>query len=194
MEYIQLCAITIIIIINGTVINTSFINNTETDHGKFGEALSIHNTLVLTIIECQFIGNRAETGGAISIISTTEVTVYGCLFRDNSATRSGGAILLDNSRVNISGNDFISNSAEEYGGSIYINDYAQRDLESEYIIEGNAFISNKALQGGGLYFRGYEMESGIFSSTKILLQNGNANLNYAEGQGGFLKTPFLLVD
>ncbi len=123
-------------------------------HGKhLSVALILSNTLVqifkqqnITIHNCTFIENSAESGGAIGARNVS-LTLVQNVFTNNSAVGlpseqegNGGAVVLGNIFTNISDCLFVANKAS-WGGGIYTNSESLN-------IESSVFIKNEAVGEG----------------------------------------------
>ncbi len=73
--------------------------------------------VTLTLDDCSFDNNNANSGGAIAAYRAI-VQINNCNFYNSTATRFGGAIYATNSNLNITDSFFIKNKAK-YGGAIY---------------------------------------------------------------------------
>jgi hypothetical protein len=83
---------------NITVAHTLFKNCTATTTNRHGGAIFFaHSVHAISIISCDFVGNRASRGGAVSFLPGAGVlSLVASQFRDNYAQFTGGALLLDN--------------------------------------------------------------------------------------------------
>ena len=54
-----------------------------------------------TLVDCNFLGNRAQSGGAIHVSSGSVVQVEACDLIENSAAVSGGAMQIEGGRVQL---------------------------------------------------------------------------------------------
>jgi len=97
----------------------TFTNNSS----DYGGAIYYYLGCVSGVADCTFTGNRAnEDGGGIDCEPNGVVTVSDCNFTNNSAD-SGGALYLDeNCSGTVAGSVLVNNDANEDGGAIYITD------------------------------------------------------------------------
>ena len=128
-----------------TVIDSSFIDNSNFSSLSTGGGGAIYNSDVLFASGCTFSGNYdANNGGAI--FTNDYSTIANCTFTDNSAYTSGGAIF--NSEVLIAtGCTFSGNYSANNGGAIYTSNSST--------ITNCTFVDNSAyISGGGIYTTG----------------------------------------
>lgn len=101
------------------LINSYFENNGGTGVSRGGALILINSNV--TIVDSQFINNKAEKGGAIYFSWTNLyqgfLNITQSNFTGNSASSSGGALQYDLYRPNMINNNFGGNTAE-YGPDI----------------------------------------------------------------------------
>ncbi|WP_462315202.1 Ig-like domain-containing protein [Methanobrevibacter sp.] len=104
-----------------TLINCSFINNSNPDSNKFGGAISAYGGS-LNVTNTTFINNHAYKGGAVYAKCTS--TFDKCIFLNNTATEKGSIIQALNSI--------------KFNNSIFINNLGQNIIDTT----GSAIVNN----------------------------------------------------
>ena len=104
---------------------------------------AILNNANLTVENCTFTGNTAESGSAILNTWDGACNVIGCTFTGNTATTAGGAISQGGNGIFIITDSSFTNNSAYYGGAI---DDGNRDL----IVENCTFTNNTAEEGGAI--------------------------------------------
>ncbi|MDO5554658.1 MAG: hypothetical protein Q4G68_12945 [Planctomycetia bacterium] len=141
--------------INVTIDSLNFANGDAGDEADVitngGGAINSGAMGGLTLIDCDFTGNRASFGGAIR--NTGVLTVTDCDFVNNEATRQGGALWTNsekyddeivNMNVTLDRVTFGGNASVAYGGAIA---YYGGDLA----VYNTVFAGNSASHGGALF-------------------------------------------
>jgi len=153
--------------------NCNFTSNTAT---KDGGAIYYIYTSKLTLINCTFSQNKANTkdGGAICADSgSATLTANNCTFINNLATNSGGAIYNGGSSTSLTDCSFTNNKANVEGGAI-----SNMGMGTLNVIKCN-FTNNTATNGGAIYKDGEDV-----SFTDCNFINNTATHSYFESLGG----------
>ena len=123
-----------------------------------------------TIIDCDFIGNRAtigtdSTGGGIHCESASP-TISRCTFTGNIAAHGGGGICCNaSSSPSVTGCTIEGNEAADHGGGIACFDHSTPEI-SDCSISGNGgLIWHEGLAWGGGIYCGTGCDSSIVSCT-----------------------------
>lgn len=125
---------------NGTVINSIFTGNNETDNTGCGGAIQSYNNG--KVINSTFINNTAgKDGGAISISNNGNVS--DSTFIGNNAS-DGGAIYNGIGNLIVSNSSFINNNAKQ-GGAIAIDKTCN--------VSGCILINNAATSGNAISYK-----------------------------------------
>lgn len=149
---------------SATIIKSVFSNNENLGSQQAGQGacVSVIGSDV-TILESQFIGNKAGSGTAIYFYYG-KLTVVGSLFSDNSGATTGGAMVISAlhlSDVLLKDSTFINNTVTEAGGGAL-----EITRKSRTVISNCTFIGNKAgTQGGAIEGFGSEQPIVILNST-----------------------------
>ncbi|MBO6124014.1 MAG: DUF11 domain-containing protein [Methanobrevibacter sp.] len=126
----------------------------------YGGAISsglLYDTMVLTIVDCNFEGNTAPLGGAIQAAGLN-IGIINSDFKYNYATTFGGAVNIEATNVKVENSRFNGNSVGVDGGAIFIKG-------ENTIVTESSFISNHALPdmdksddglGGAIYINSTE--------------------------------------
>jgi predicted outer membrane repeat protein len=161
-----------------TVTGCSFAGNTT---ATFGGALYMLGG-DLTIEECDFSENAANSGGAINI--TGMLIATNCTFTENSATGFSGAITmigggsLPKPQNELTGCDFIQNSSLNGGGAITVGFSVALD------VTGCTIEENEAAAGGGvLVLSGTEAQVTFTNSTICDNSADNVDGEHVDGGG-----------
>ena len=106
---------------------------------------------VLTVTDCEFIGNSAAVEGGAIRVDRGVLFVTDCEFIDNSAqVNAGGAICVPQSTATITGSLFSGNIAANRGGAIYTYRNTQVNNVGTVAVKDCTFTGNTAtLSGGG---------------------------------------------
>lgn len=166
---------------SGNVIDCVFINNTA--ERNFGGAIStgfLYDTMILTVQNCDFEGNKAPEGGAIQAIGLN-VNIIDSDFKNNYATKYGGAINVQATNVRVENSFFEENWVDIDGGAIYIKGV-------DTVIKDSTFILNNATPhpdkindglGGAIYVN--STQSSISSNKFMLNTARNGSAIYHDG-------------
>ena len=161
----------------------------NSDKTGCGAGMFISNAL-LTVTNCSFIENIAETSGGglyieVHSIKKTPPTLTNCRFIQNSARIAGGGVGKGNKAVCLVNCTFIKNTAGQGGGgavgnclldSTFIKNTVGRGVRGmpgESTIKESLFIENKAQGHGGAI--------NVGAATNCIFEG-----NVAEGNGGGL--------
>ena len=127
-----------------TLVNNNFYYNT----GTAGGAINAQGHVI--VMNCNFVGNRAQRGGAIYLIGFS-LTITDSTFTSNTASESGGAIHAANVAPVLIRTRFINNTAEDNGGSIYL--IRNADAVTGLSVFQSYFYNSTATSGeGGVIF------------------------------------------
>ncbi|WP_372845525.1 right-handed parallel beta-helix repeat-containing protein, partial [Pontiella sp.] len=134
---------------NVTVANCTF----ERNGAESGGAIHAKSSS-LTATNCTFYSNSAETGGAIAALRTSKIYVVDSIFSANYAPTAGGAIALGTDTMAlIKDSNFLFNTTDAIGGAIVAVSDRKAGIRLE--IHQSIFNGNTAKQNGGaLAFRG----------------------------------------
>jgi autotransporter-associated beta strand protein len=121
-------------------------------HGSGGLGAGIFNQGALTVTDCTFANNSAQSGGGLAESSSGTLTVLGCTFTGNTATASpGGGGLLNEGQAQVIDSTFTTNTAGLNGGAI-VADGGLLSLSNCTVAANQAGTSPAAAgSGGGLY-------------------------------------------
>ncbi|WP_409199583.1 beta strand repeat-containing protein [Methanobrevibacter sp. DSM 116169] len=133
-----------------TILNGSFLNNTQIGSSKTGAVIHNAANSFLIINGGLFENNSATSTGSSGVIyNTANATINGGTFKENIAS-TGGAInnYGNTAYLEINGGKFINNSAlnANYGGGVIYNDF-----NGKLLITNGEFIDNKASNGAVIY-------------------------------------------
>lgn len=98
--------------------------------------------MAVSVVDCQFDGNRGINIGALKISGNATLSITGCRFRNNEAVTSstiisnGGAVSMQRGRIVVRSSEFISNRAS-LGGALYL-DYVQFQGQGLYFVNNSA--------------------------------------------------------
>ncbi len=102
-----------------------------------------------TIIDCNFVANRARYGAGILIQENSDPIFMGCQFIDNDANRDGGAVYANvNSDPTFIDCLYNFNTASRYGGAIGVSG------TTCVVMTQCSFTANQADWGGGVFVSG----------------------------------------
>ncbi|GMH45944.1 hypothetical protein BSKO_13908 [Bryopsis sp. KO-2023] len=178
-----------------TVVETS---DFENNSAKWGGAVDMTEVNELSLIDCDFKGNKAkERGGALHALaqkteSTSRLNVAKTTFTNNQAggegskgTAMGGAVYLSGRKLLSEFADrvkFVENEASTAAGAI-------RGFSGELTLDDASFLSNKAPNGGACVMDGMqiEMSSVKFDENSARSKGGALVLNGGRlaSEGGF---------
>ncbi|MBL7113327.1 MAG: right-handed parallel beta-helix repeat-containing protein [Bacteroidales bacterium] len=136
----------------------------------WGGALSLKYYSKVTVSDCVFENNSAQSGGGAIYLNRSDMVILNCQFYNNVAGGQGGGAIFTEREVEITlrHNTFENNFSTWRGGAINL-------YSSKAIIDQNIFTNNNALnRGGAIYLR---QTPGIISGN--LLSN-----NYSGNFGG----------
>ncbi|MCL2150521.1 MAG: hypothetical protein FWH51_06330, partial [Dehalococcoidia bacterium] len=107
----------------------------------------------IALINCTFIGNKADLGGGV--FTWGSVVLSNCTFLNNNAEAGGGVYALDT--ATLSNCTFVGNEAGNSGGGVYADVYAE--------LANCTFIGNTANFGGGVFTYYYcpKLDSCVFA-------------------------------
>ncbi len=110
---------------------------------------AIHNRASLTVDDCTFQDNIADssTGGAIYSITGTTLAVSNSVFSGNRANTDGGA-LTNHGTATLTNVSFLSNTADENGGAIYQGPNGSLSLDLATLYDNDAGDDGGALYAG----------------------------------------------
>ncbi|KZX11122.1 DUF11 domain-containing protein [Methanobrevibacter filiformis] len=168
---------------NTLITNCTFIGNHVTTHG--GAINNHANILNVTVIDSVFINNTAGDRGGAMDIQNTPMNVTNCTFVNNSAVNSGGAISCTSQRTNITFAEFDGNSAKTGGaiyvsGGSYLNVFSSNFINNRATVSAGALYSSGGSYVVVNYNRFYRntlngnTEGAVYFSSS----NGNANYNW----------------
>ncbi|KZX14917.1 putative outer membrane protein PmpI precursor [Methanobrevibacter cuticularis] len=154
------------------------------DVNAFGGALASYG-VNLTIVNCEFVNNKAMVGAIILSNESTNAVIQNCVFVNNQAAYSnesggggGGAIDSHSSNGQIINCTFTNNTAIEIGGALYFI------FGSNNTVTGCTFQNNTAPHGGAIY-------TGTAGTTLKISRSTFAN-NKANNNGGAIYSTNLL--
>jgi hypothetical protein len=93
-------------------------------------------------------GGESEFGGGIRLLSSNGITITNCIFRENSANTRGGGLDCVDSRVNVDDSRIIGNSAGSSGGGVACRGVVSNGFQSTF--NHCVFSGNSASYGGGI--------------------------------------------
>ncbi|MFA5423190.1 MAG: right-handed parallel beta-helix repeat-containing protein [Phycisphaerae bacterium] len=140
----------------------------------FGGAIVSYDNTSLTLVNCDFVQNRAVVGGAVNHFSFSDVNMVDCTFLKNRSGSEGGAVTIRYCNTKIENCTFELNVADNWNGGA-IDCYGCQLVE----IKGCSFISNILREGQPPYGGG-----GINSYSKNLIVENclfENNLSYNGG-------------
>ncbi|MBR2693163.1 MAG: hypothetical protein IKE69_03020, partial [Thermoguttaceae bacterium] len=145
--------------------------STSEDGAAISIASGLGSAKTVTVVDSDFIGNRASNGGAI-YAGSLNLTVNRSLFESNDVEGgdgegSGGAIYNAGANLTITGGEFTFNHADNDGGAIW--------TATNLTITGGSFMRNDAALGGAVY---------AVSGTTLTVSDSDFTRN--RGQGGAL--------
>lgn len=118
---------------------------------KTGGAVSILNedSLLVSMTNCDFIENKAETGGALLSFGIDygpkpTVLMDNCTFMRNVATLLAGGVMISNSDVHLANSLFDENESAAEGGNLAISNGSATIFDNVMVKGG------KAIYGGGI--------------------------------------------
>ena len=180
----------------GVVIaNSSFRKNSAR---LFGAAILSNTTESLSISNCSFTSNIAETGGAIASFYSN-LSIDGSFFRDNVATVDAGSLLVSNGTLELLSSIFQNNTALVNGGAIFLTTSISSRLSAvqchnntarnggclktsasrDLVVRKSVLSNNSADNGGGIYYE-------EVSESKIVNTVFEENVARSAGGGVFL--------
>ena len=123
---------------------STFIQNSIAAGQDGTSSTSLHLTsATVSIKECRFEQNEAQTGGAIAV-SGSNVTFTDSIFNANVATKGGVMVLRDDSMVSIQSCNFSSNTALRSGGILFAR-------SSQLFVQYSFLKKNSANGNGGCF-------------------------------------------
>ena len=116
--------------------------------GRNGGALSLDESIHVTISACAFMDNTAEQGGALYLSTlSSHAALTACSFMDNAAYDGGGVYVESRcDDLKFTQCNFVNNTGT-FGAGIYINGGRNNNMT----ISSSFFANNSALYGAGLY-------------------------------------------
>ena len=133
-----------------------------------GAAILSNVTEQLTLSNCSFESNAAESGGAVAS-TNTDLRIRRCSFRSNVASDRGGAIFIEKNVLNMRFSVLENNSASTFGGALYLVEVDRTSLShidcgnntsgnggclqssrsGELVIKESVFYNNTVTENGG---------------------------------------------
>lgn len=114
---------------------------------KGGAILNAYSSTTLTLIDCEFSYNQADTGGAV--YSAGDLYVSGSQFKENTANDGDGGAIYCEKQIHISDSEFADNAAGDMklnghsGGAIY--------SKGKIYMESLKMDTNTAKDGSAIY-------------------------------------------
>ena len=133
-----------------------------------GAAILSNFTNSLTVSNCNFTSNSAETGAAVASFGGN-LTISSSSFRTNMATRDAGSVLVSNGMLELTSSIFQSNTASGNGGAIFL------EATTASQISNVECVNNTAGNGGclsALLLKELAIQRSIL--TKNVAENGGA--------------------
>ena len=146
-----------------TMIDNEFIFN----RARSGGVLSLNGRTNVIIIESRFINNKVDLDGGVLVVGgqrKTTISISECKFVQNSAKHRGGVLRASNLNVSLQSSTFYCNSADQEGGVLH----ARKSNIRFTVIE---FSNNNASLGGVIY---------TVEKTNMQMENVTISVNTAK--------------
>ena len=128
---------------NVTVANCTF----EKNNAETGGAIQAADS-TFTLTNCTFYSNSAETGGAVALAKGSKLNAVDCTFSSNFAPKNGGAVsMATDTEAKFTRCAYLFNSTDGRGGALYAETDQANGIKVE-IVESR-FTRNSAKQNGG---------------------------------------------
>ena len=159
-----------------TLRNCRFIGHKSHDGGAIAVKSTEAAPATLSVTDCDFEDNEANTGGGIRIEAGGTLTVTNSEFEGNRSIHAnccgGGAIMgVGNASIEVTGSTFERNSAARHAGAIFVD-------RGTLIATGSTFERNSSDFGGGAIYvsRGstFTTTGGIFRENTTVENGGGS--------------------
>ncbi len=128
---------------NVTVANCTF----EKNNAESGGAIHLSDG-ELSISNCTFYSNSADTGGAVATLGRSTLRIEDSIFTSNFAPQQGGALKFNQgAQATISTASFLYNSTDDFGGAIAADTRAPSAIS--LVVTDCRFSENSARNSGG---------------------------------------------
>ena len=98
----------------------------------------------VTLTDCHFVKNSAESGGVLYLNMSSVVIDRECWFASNEASIYGGVVYAFASKISVSNTDFDENKAQVSGGCFYL------ESDSELNVSSDSRMTKNAARRGGV--------------------------------------------
>jgi len=150
---------------------------------KFGGAMNIYNSPMISINNCIFSNNYSQSSGGALYIESSNIKFTNNLLCNNQSSCTAGGIYMDDCIIDFNNNTIVNNKAYHSAGAL---DIRSCDLN----IKNSIFWGNKLWRA----YSNIHNQISFFSSNNSILNNNNIQYGVHGVSGGFHGTILNTID